>query len=205
MRVAGQDQQTEQSPTPTLAVDGPGIDRSLFKPQLSTNVEWGCRWVTDQGEILCTASGQDVNDVPGWQPDWQCPDGNLLYTKASFSLVAKRTYDSDYKLVQRHLHWFGNSHTSAHADGSGKTASGTEDFFETDDYSIHGNTQDGMTQTIDGTDAKAVTDQPPHELLYLDKGELRTDPSGVVTIVSGRWDLFTDFDAAVARTCEALR
>jgi hypothetical protein len=93
---------------------------------------------------------------------------------------------------------------SAHPDGSGKTASGTEDFFETDDYSIHGNTQDGVTITTEGTEAKAVTDQPPHELLYLDKGELRTDPSGAGTIVSGRWDLFTDFDAAVARTCAAL-
>ena len=188
-----------------MAVDGPGLDRSRFQPQLSTNLEWGCRWVTDQSEILCTASGQDVDDSDGWQPDWQCPDGNILYAKSSFSLVAKRTYDRDYKLVQRHVHWFGDSHQSAHADGSGKTASGTEDFFETDDYSIHGNTQDGVTITIEGTDAKAVTDQPPHELLYLDKGELRTDPSGAGTIVSGRWDLFTDFDAAVARTCAALQ
>jgi hypothetical protein len=48
-----------------------------------------------------------------------------------------------------------------------------------------------------------VTDQPPHELLYLDKGEFRIDPSGALTIVSGRNDLATDFDAAVARTCAA--
>jgi hypothetical protein len=106
--------------------------------------------------------------------------------------------------VQRHLHWFGDSHQSSHADGSGKTASGTENFFETDDYSIHGNAQDGVTITIEGMDAKESPIQPPHELLYLDKGEFRIDPSGALTIVSGRNDLATDFDAAVARACAAL-
>jgi hypothetical protein len=46
---------------------------------------------------------------------------------------------------------------------------------------------------------------PGHEILGLDKGELRIDPSGAFTILSGRWDFFTDGDAANALFCAALK
>jgi hypothetical protein len=189
-----------------LPADGPGIDRSLFQPQLSSNLDWGCRWVSDNSQILCTANGKDIERTDGWQPTDVCPDGNIIYENGSRSLIAKRFYNSDYKLVEKVLHWFGAGKISLHPDGSGKTASGTGSAMELWEYSIPGNTGEGVTVTIQGTDAKFVTDQPPHEVLVLDKGELIYDPNGdEFTIVTGRWDIFTEFDAVIARECEALR
>jgi hypothetical protein len=189
-----------------LAVDGPGVDRSRFQPQLSTNLDWSCRWVSNQTQVLCTAYGKDVETTNGWVPIDVCPDGSVIYRNESSSLVAKRFYNSDYELVQKVLHWFGSGQSSLHADGSGKTASGERNVMETFDYSIPGNTSEAVTATAKGTEGKVVTDQPPHEVLILDKGEVQFDPNGDdFTILSGRWDDLTDVDGALTRVCEALK
>jgi hypothetical protein len=62
-----------------------------------------------------------------------------------------------------------------------------------------------ITETIRGTDSKAATDQPPHELVYLNKGELRFTPDGALEVVSGRWDFVDDFEGAIQRLCAALQ
>jgi hypothetical protein len=55
------------------------------------------------------------------------------------------------------------------------------------------------------TETEIRLDAPGHEILVLDKGELRIDPSGGLTILSGRWDFFTDEGAFSARICDALK
>jgi len=193
-------------PGVSFKADGPGIDRSRFQPALFPGLDWGCRWASDQRQIFCNANALAFEVLDPFTPVTDCADGGTVYAKNSRNLIAKRYYDSDYRLVQRVLHWYENSQIlSRHPDGSGPTASGSENFFETNDYSIPGNMDDGVTTTLQGTEAEIRLDALGHELLVLDKGELRIDPSGAFTILSGRWDFFTDGDAANARICAALQ
>jgi hypothetical protein len=194
------------TPGVSLKVDGPGIDRSRFQPALFPGLDWGCRWVSDQRQIFCNANALAFDVLDPFTPVFDCADGGTVYAKISRNLIAKRYYDSDYRLVRRVLHWYKNNAVSSrHPDGSGPTASGSEDFFETNDYSIPGNFDDGVTTTLRGTETDIRLDAPGHEILVLDKGELRIDPSGAFTILSGRWDFFTDGDAANALFCAALK
>jgi hypothetical protein len=196
----------EVTPGVSLKVDGPGIDRSRFQPALFPGLDWGCRWVSGQCQIFCNANALAFDVLDPFTPVFDCADGGTVYAKISRNLIAKRYYDSDYRLVRRVLHWYENNAVSSrHPDGSGPTASGSEDFFETNDYSIPGNFDDGVTTTLRGTETDIRLDAPGHEILVLDKGELRIDPSGAFTILSGRWDFFTDGDAANARICAALK
>jgi hypothetical protein len=194
------------TPGVSLKVDGPGIDRSRLQPALFPGLDWGCRWVSDQRQIFCNANALAFEADDGFGPALDCADGGTVYAKNSRNLIAKRYYDSDYRLVRRVLHWYENSQIlSRHPDGSGPTASASENYFETNDYSIPGNTDDGVTTTLRGTEIEIRLDAPGHEILVLDKGEVRIDPSGAFTILSGRWDFFTDGDAATARICAALQ
>jgi hypothetical protein len=192
--------------TPTLKADGPGIDHSRFQPALFPGLDWGCRWVSGQNQIFCNANALAFDVLDPFTPVIECADGGTVYAKSSRNLIAKRYYDSDYRLVRRVLHWYQNNAVlSRNPDGSGPTASVSENFFETNDYSIPGNIDDGVTTTLRGTEAEIRLDAPGHEILVLDKGELRIDPSGGLTILSGRWDFFTDEAAANARICDALK
>jgi hypothetical protein len=194
------------TPGVSLKVDGPGIDRSRFQPALFPGLDRGCRWVSDQRQIFCNANALAFEVLDPFTPVFDCADGGTVLAKISRNLIAKRYYDSDYRLVRRVLHWYENNAVSSrHPDGSGPTASGSEDFFETNDYAIPGNFDEGVTTTLRGTEADIRLDAPGHEILVLDKGELRIDPSGAFTILSGRWDFFTDADAANARICAALK
>jgi hypothetical protein len=189
-----------------LKADGPGIDRSRFQPALFPGLDWGCRWVSGDSQIFCNANALAFDVLDPFTPVTECADGGTVYAKSSRNLIAKRYYDSDYRLLQRVLHWYQNNAVlSRHPDGSGPTASVSENFFETDDYSIPGNMADGVTTSLRGTEAEIRLDAPGHEILVLDKGELRIDPSGAFTILSGRWDFFTDEAAANARICAALK
>ena len=189
-----------------LKADGPGIDRSRFQPALFPGLDWGCRWVSGDSQIFCNANALAFDVLDPFTPVTECADGGTVYAKSSRNLIAKRYYDSDYRLVQRVLHWYQNNAVlSRHPDGSGPTASVSENFLETNDYSIPGNFDDGVTTTLRGTEAEIRLDAPGHEILVLDKGELRIDPSGAFTILSGRWDFFTDEAAANARICAALK
>jgi hypothetical protein len=191
---------------PTLKVDGPGIDRSRFQPALFPGLDWGCRWVSGQAQIFCNANALAFDVLDPFTPVIECADGGTVYAKSSRNLIAKRYYDGDYRLVRRVLHWYKhNAVLSRHPDGSRPTASGNENFFETNDYSIPGNVDDGVTTILRGTETDIRLDAPGHEILVLDKGELRIDPSGGLTILSGRWDFFTDEGAANARICDALK
>jgi hypothetical protein len=195
----------EVTPGATLKVDGPGIDRSRFQPALFPGLDWGCRWVSDHSQIFCNANALAFEVLDPFTPVTECTDGGTVYAKLSRNLIAKRYYDSDYRLVQRVLHWYENNTVfSRHPDGSGPAASGRANYFETNEYSIPGNMDDGVTTTFRGTEAEIWLDAPGHDILVLDKGELRIDPSGAFTILSGRWDFFTDGDAANARICAAL-
>jgi len=189
-----------------LKADGPGIDRSRFQPALFPGLDWGCRWVSGDSQIFCNANALAFDVLDPFTPVTECADGGTVYAKSSRNLIAKRYYDSDYRLVQRVLHWYQNNAVlSRHPDGSGPTASVSENFLETNDYSIPGNFDDGVTTTFRGTEVEIRLDAPGHEILVLDKGELRIDPSGAFTILSGRWDFFTDEAAANARICAALK
>jgi hypothetical protein len=191
--------------TPTLKADGPGIDRSRFQPALFPGLDWGCRWVSGQNQIFCNANALAFDVLDPFTPVFECADGGTVYAKLSRNLIAKRYYDSDYRLVRRVLHWYQNNAVlSRNPDGSGPTASVSENFFETNDYSIPGNTDDGVTTTLRGTEVEIRLDAPGHEIIVLHKGELRIDPSGGLTILSGRWDFFTDEGAFNARICDAL-
>jgi hypothetical protein len=188
-----------------LKADGPGIDRSRFQPALFPGLDWGCRWVSDDRQILCNANALAFSVLDPFTAVTECADGGTVYAKDSNALIAKRYYDSDYRLVQRALHWYGNNAVySRRPDGSAPTASGSQNFVETDDYSIPGNTEEGVTVTLRGTENEIRLDAPGHDILALDKGELRIAPNGDLTILSGRWDFFTDGDAANARICAAL-
>jgi hypothetical protein len=189
-----------------LKVDGPGIDRSRFQPALFPGLDWGCRWVSGDSQIFCNANAQAFEVLDPFTPVTECADGGTVYAEISRNLIAKRYYDSDYRLVRRVLHWYENNGVSSrHPDGSGPTASGSENFFETNDYTIPGNMDEGVITTLRGTENEIRLDAPGHEILALDKGELRIDPSGATTILSGRWDFFTDEAAANARICAALK
>ena len=62
-----------------------------------------------------------------------------------------------------------------------------------------------ITETIRGTDPRPATDQPPHKLVFLNKGEVRFTPDGKLEVLSGRWDFVDDFEGAVQRLCGALQ
>ncbi len=157
---------------------------------------------------MCHGDGPSPDNTDGWQPEdpeaWVCPDGGLIYHDLSAHGIAVRRYDSDYRLVERVVHWIGRDQFSLMPDGSGRTASGEINFFDAFAFAVPAD-ESTVTETIRGTDSKAATDQPPHQLVFLNKGELRFTPDGELQILSGRWDFADDFTGAIQRLCAALR
>lgn len=197
------------SSLPASLIDDPGIDRSRLQPQLFPGLDWSCRWIFNHSQIFCrTAPARNFEFSPTFQPDFPCPNGQPIYRQGGRSLVSRRYYNSDYKLVERQLSWYNQRlHYSLHPDGSGLTASTIgESLVETNDYTVPGSPVDGnAVTTLEGTDVEIHLDAPGHRLLARDKGKLRINPDGSFTIIFGRWDFFTDPDRAFRRVCSALR
>ena len=142
--------------------------------------------------------GAGGSSTPG-----SAPAGGLVYHNLSANGIAVRRYDSDYRLVDRVVRWLSRTRFSLTPDGSGRTASGELNFFDTFAYGVPAD-ESTITETIRGTDSKAATDQPPHQLVFLNKGELRFTPDGELQVLSGRWDFVADFPGAIQRLCTAL-
>lgn len=202
------------SPAPTgpgtdgetsLKADAGEIDLSRLQPALFPGLDWSCGWVAHHGQIFCRGVARPFEVLDPFTAVVDCGDGGSIYEKSSHDLIAKRYYGSDYRLLRRVLHRTGDGTYSRHPDGSAPTASIRINFFETNEYSIPGNMDDGVTTTLRGTENEIRLDAPGHPILALDKGELRIDPSGGLTIVSGRWDFFTDEAGTNARICAALK
>ncbi len=189
----------------SLKSDAPGIDRSRLQPALFPGLDWGCHWKSGHQQIFCSAVGHPFQVVDPFTAVADCPDGGSIYEKSSTDLIAKRYYDSDYRLVRRELHRSSKGTYSLHPDGSGATASITANYFEINDYTIPGNMDEAVGTTLRGTEVEIRNNAPGHRILGLDKGELRIDPDGVQTVVSGRWDFFADEAGTNARICAALK
>lgn len=203
----------ETAASPALAAargqDDPGIDRSRLQPELSPGLDWSCHWTFAKRQIVCgTKPAKNFNFSETFGPDQICPNGDTVYSKGGTSLIAKRYYNNDYKVVERVLHWYNHRVLfSLQPDGSGTTArTRGESWVETNDYTVPGSDVLGSaTTTVEGTELEITLDAPGHRVLARDKGKIRIDPSGALTIIVGRWDFFTDPERTVRRICSALR
>ena len=168
-----------------------GVDESRLDPPLSTNFDWRCHLEAGSRPV-CIGQGPSTDNTDGWAPaDAVCDGGKPIYHTLSVNGMGVRHYDADYRLTDRQVHWVGRESFSLAPDGSGKTASGEVNFFDTFVYGVPAD--DGtITETIRGTDSQAATDQPPHQLIYLNKGEVRFTPDGNLEVLSGRWDFVDD-------------
>jgi hypothetical protein len=182
------------------------VDESRLDPPLSTNFDWRCHLEAGSRPV-CIGQGPSNDNTNGWAPegaDAVCDGGRLIYHNASVKGIGVRHYDSDYRLTDRRVHWIGRERFSLAPDGSGKTASGETNFFDSFVYGVPADDAT-ITETVRGTDSKAATDQPPHQLIFLNKGEIRFTPDGSLEVLSGRWDFVDDFEGAVQRLCGALQ
>jgi hypothetical protein len=175
------------------------VDLSKLEPALSSNFTWKCHFER-QDEPVCIGSGPSTDNTNGWIPAdpeaWVCQGGILIYHNLTVQGKAVRRYDSDYHLVDRTVHWVGRDRYSLKSDGAGKTASGESNFKDEFMYGVPAD-EATVTEVISGTDSKAAPDQPPHTLLFLNKGEVKFSPDGNLTVLSGRWDFVTDFEGAI--------
>jgi hypothetical protein len=182
------------------------VDESRLDPPLSNNFDWKCH-LERGGRPVCIGQGPSPDNTNGWEPAdpeaWVCTGSRLIYHNLSAQGIGVRHYDSDYRLVEREVHWLGRDRFSLSPDGSGKTASGEANFFDTFVFGVPAD-ESTITETIRGTDSKAATDQPPHELVFINKGEVRFTPDGELEVVSGRFDFVDDFEGAIQRLCAAL-
>jgi hypothetical protein len=190
-----------------LAAASGAVDESRLNPPLSTNFNWRCHLEAGVRPV-CIGQGPSTDNTDGWVPaDPEaavCDGGRLIYHNQTVKGIGVRHYDSDYRLTDRRVHWIGSEHFSLASDGSGATASGESNFFEGFVYAVPAD-ESTITETVRGTDSKAATDQPPHELIFLNKGEVRFTPDGNLEVLSGRWDFVDDFEGAVQRLCAALQ
>jgi hypothetical protein len=191
----------------TAAASHRAVDLSRLNPPLSTNFDWRCQVEADGGPV-CLGQGPSTDNTDGWVPEdpeaWVCPGDKLIYHDLAAQGIGVRHYDSDYRLTDRTVHWFGRDRFSLSPDGSGRTASGELNFFDSFVYGVPAD-ESTITETIRGTDSKAATDQPDHELVFLNKGEVRFTSEGDLQVLSGRWDFVDDFDGAIQRMCAALQ
>ncbi len=186
-----------------LAAASGVVDESRLDPPLSTNFDWSCHLEAGSRPV-CIGQGPSFDNTDGWAlADAACDDGRLIYHNLSMKGIGVRHYDADYRLTDRRAHWLGRESFSLAPDGSGKTASGEANFFESFVYGVPADDAT-ITETVRGTDSRAATDQPPHELIFLNKGEVRFAPDGSLEVLSGRWDFVDDFEGAVRRLCAAL-
>ena len=174
-------------------------------PRLNGNLTHKC-WKKPAGGVTCL----------GWydwpaaeaEPDLTCPGGTQLYYHRGVNHnVAKRTYDAQYRLTQRIQLSIVPEYYTSTADGTGKRTEGGYHAYFIDEYANPGPAEadDAATTTVVGRDAFQQT--ADGEIIWVNYGELvmrKPDPWGQskdFDVVSGRWDLWEDFESAWKRMC----
>jgi hypothetical protein len=123
--------------------------------------------------------------------------------------VAKRTYDAKYRLTQRIQLSVVPEYYTTTKDGTGERTEGGYEAYFIDTYATPGPAEaDAVKTTIVCRDAYQQT--ADGELIWVDDGELvmrRPDPWGQsddFDVISGRWDLWEDFESASSRMCSTF-
>jgi hypothetical protein len=192
------------------AVDDPSIDHSRFKPALNEYLTHKC-WEEPSSAGGFTCIGWYDWPAEPSQPDLTCPGGSRLYYHRGVNHnVAKRTYDAKYRLTQRIQLSVVPEYYTTTPDGTGERTEGGYEAYFIDEYAAPGPAEadDAVTTTVVGRDAYQQT--PGGELIWVDYGELvmrHPEPWGQsddFDVISGRWDLWEDFESASRRMCSAL-
>lgn len=125
-------------------------------------------------------------------------------TKGEHS-ISYRTFNQNNRITDRILHNSGtDTYSGTESTTSGPRTKGSFEYLNHSVFTTPGDTS-SSTDTLTGTpDFMQSADNGDGELLVLNEGQVIFFPNGDVDIVSGRWDLFTDYDAANARMCSAL-
>jgi hypothetical protein len=178
--------------------DDPSIDKSVLALP-AKYVPWKCRH-EDGGVTGCIGVG--IGEAIGPDPaDWvPC---EAYYSRTAEPSVAYRRFNSEGLVIERIVNNNATEVYSANADGSGNRSEGSYDYIFHDVFTTPGDTSE-FVQTLIGRDNFAKMAVPSGGLLWIDRGSLTNYPDGSFVINSGRFDLWTDPDAAFGRLCAGL-